>query len=89
MGQTADAILCELLAWNNCLVSAAGIFQPAVGGRPSGLNGMVANYVPGPLGTQYGALIFAHSSQVLVAWMLMFTKGQDVSWTLASNSLFF
>lgn len=54
MGQTADAILCELLAWNNCLVSAAGIFQPAVGGRPSGLNGMVANYVPGPLGTQYG-----------------------------------
>lgn len=33
MGQTADAILCELLAWNTCLVSAAGIFQPAVGGQ--------------------------------------------------------
>lgn len=50
---------------------------------------MVANYVPCPLGTQYGTLIFAHSSQVLVAWMLMFTKGQDVSGTLASNSLVF
>lgn len=59
------------------------------GADPQDLTGMVANYVPGPLGTQYGTLIFAHSSQVLVAWMLMFTKGQDVSWTLASNSLFF
>lgn len=59
------------------------------GADPQDLTGMVANYVPGPLGTQYGTLIFAHSSQVLVAWMLMFTKGQDVSCTLVSNSLFF
>lgn len=68
---------------DNCPVSAVGIVQPAaVGQTPEDLTATVANYVPSPLGTQYGTLIFAHSSQVLVAWMLMFTKEQEVSGTL-------
>lgn len=37
---------------------------------------MVASCVPGPLGTQYGTLMFAHFSQAPVAWLSMFTKGQ-------------
>lgn len=82
MGKAADAILCELLARNNCLMSATGIFQPAewgAGANSQDLSGMVANYASSTVGMQCGTLVFAHSSQVLAAWMLMFTKEQDVS----------
>lgn len=87
--KTADALLCDLLAWNSCPAFCPGIVQPAVVGQTLRTRLLWLPTISLVLGTQCGTLIFAHSSQVLVTWMLMFTKGQVVSGTLASKSLVF
>lgn len=63
-------------AWGSCLDSSPGTCQATVGAGPRDFTGMVASCVPGPLGTQYGTLTFAHFPQAPVAWLSMFTKGQ-------------